>query len=172
MNYNWKKLIGKFADITQTHHDDYHGFPGMLGSIDCMHWDWENCPVAWQGQFHRGDHQNPSIILEAVASQDLWIWHAFFGVAGSNNDINVIDQSPVFNDLIEGVAPGQQFICNDNTYKYGYYLADGIYPTFSTLVKSFTMEQTDEKCKHFKARQESARKDIERAFGVLKKNGI
>ena len=49
------------------------GFPGMLGSIDYMHWEWKNCAVAWKGQFCRGDYRNLTIILEAVASQDLWI---------------------------------------------------------------------------------------------------
>ncbi|GJR20683.1 reverse transcriptase domain-containing protein [Tanacetum coccineum] len=87
-----------------------HGFPGILGSIDCMHWEWKQCPVSWQGQYGRGDKKYPTIMLEAVASQDLWIWHAFFGVAGANNDINVLDNSPLFDDLLEDKAPVAPFV--------------------------------------------------------------
>jgi len=44
----------------------------MLGSIDCMHWKWEKCLIAWHEMYT--DHcREPTIILEAVASQDLWI---------------------------------------------------------------------------------------------------
>uniref|UniRef100_A0A0D2ZXL7 Myb-like domain-containing protein n=1 Tax=Brassica oleracea var. oleracea TaxID=109376 RepID=A0A0D2ZXL7_BRAOL len=57
---------------------EYRGFPGMIGSIDCMHWEWKSYPTAWKGQYCRGSRK-PTIVLEAVASYDLWIWHAFFG---------------------------------------------------------------------------------------------
>ncbi|GKD40282.1 ALP1-like protein isoform X1 [Tanacetum coccineum] len=40
-------------------------------SNDCMHWEWKNCPVSWHGQYGRGDKKYPTIMLEAVASQDL-----------------------------------------------------------------------------------------------------
>jgi len=47
--------------------------PSMLGSIDCMHWEWKNCPTGWKGTFAKGIYRVPTIILEAVASYDLWI---------------------------------------------------------------------------------------------------
>ncbi|GKA28444.1 transposon ty3-I gag-pol polyprotein [Tanacetum coccineum] len=75
-------------------HEEKHGFPGMIGSIDCTKWSWAQCPQAYRAQFSRGDSGlEPFILLEAVASQDLWIWHAFFGVAGSNDDVNGYKQA-------------------------------------------------------------------------------
>ena len=44
-----------------------------------------------------------SVILEAVAAQDLWIWHAFFGMPGTHNDIRVLQCSPVFAKLVEAI---------------------------------------------------------------------
>nr|GEU66726.1 hypothetical protein [Tanacetum cinerariifolium] len=86
----------------------------------------------------RGNGPNPFILLEVVVSHDLWIWHAFFGVVGSNNDINVLHQSPLFNDPKTGQAPNIPFVANDVTYIWGYYLVDGIYPELTTLVKTIT----------------------------------
>ncbi|XP_042415158.1 uncharacterized protein LOC122004316 [Zingiber officinale] len=156
------------TDITRLleMHEQKHGFPGMLGSLDCMHWAWKNCPVAWRAQYTRGDHGYPTIVLEAVASVDLWIWHAFFGVAGSRNDINMLNESPIFNDVLKGNAPEVNFIVNGTQYTKGYYLTDGIYPEWATFVKSFSCPQDPKRIK-FKERQEAARKDVERAFGVL-----
>ncbi|XP_073138446.1 uncharacterized protein [Henckelia pumila] len=80
------------------------GFPRMLGSLDCMHWKWKNCPTGCAGQYV-GRSGKPTIILEAVADYELWIWHVYFGLLGSNNDINVLSKSPLFANLANGEAP-------------------------------------------------------------------
>ncbi|XP_024010848.1 uncharacterized protein LOC112086208 [Eutrema salsugineum] len=141
------------------------GFPGMIGSIDCMHWEWKNCPTAWAGQYTRGAGK-PTIVLETVASQDLWIWHAFFGPPGTLNDINVLDRSPVFDDILQGKAPKVDYFVNGRQYHLAYYLTDGIYPKWATFIQSIPLPEGD-KARMFAKRQEATRKDVERAFGVL-----
>jgi hypothetical protein len=39
------------------------------------------------------------MILEAVADRNLWILHSFFGMMGTHNYINVLQRSPVFEEL-------------------------------------------------------------------------
>ncbi|KAL6559568.1 hypothetical protein OROGR_004685 [Orobanche gracilis] len=48
----------------------------------------------------------------------------------------------------------------------GYYLSDGIYPRYATLIQTIS-EPSNNKEKLFAKRQEAVRKDVERAFGVL-----
>ena len=65
----------------------------------------------------------------------------------------------LINKLV-GTAPECPFKVNGHTYTKGYYLADGIYPTWSVFVKTFSVARS-EKILNFKRVQESARKDIE-----------
>ncbi|GJS73774.1 ALP1-like protein isoform X1 [Tanacetum coccineum] len=127
------------------HHEENHGFSGMLESLKCTDWEWFGCPVAFKAQYDTRAHgPNPFILLEVVASQDLWIWHAFFGVDGSNNGINVLYQSPLFNDLKTGRAPEILLVANGVTYPWGYYLVDGIYPKLATLVTTIPEPADDD----------------------------
>nr|GEZ40015.1 hypothetical protein [Tanacetum cinerariifolium] len=114
----------------------------------------------------QGRSGKPTIILDAVASYDLWIWHAFFGTPGSCNDINVLHRSPVFSDVLEGRAPKVSYVVNGNQKNMACYLTDGIYPSWAAFVKSINSPQI-RKHRLFAQHQEVVRKDVEMAFGVL-----
>jgi hypothetical protein len=113
-----------------------------------------------------GKSCDPTVVLGAVASQDLWIWHYFFGLPGTLNDINVLHRSHLFKKLFAGDAPACNYKFMGHEYSMGYYLADGIYPEWATFVKSIKDPQTEIE-RIFAKAQEAARKDIERPFGVL-----
>jgi hypothetical protein len=72
----------------------------------------------------------------------------------------------LFKKLIAGDAPTCNYKIMGYEYSMGYYLADGIYPEWATFVKSIKDPPTDAE-RIFAKAQEAARKDIERAFGVL-----
>ncbi|XP_028097774.1 uncharacterized protein LOC114297545 [Camellia sinensis] len=63
-------------------------------------------------------------------------------------------------------APPVHYTINGHSYNMGYYLADSIYPQWATLVQTISSPQGAKK-QHFTMMQESAMKDVERAFGVL-----
>uniref|UniRef100_A0A0D3ECS7 DDE Tnp4 domain-containing protein n=1 Tax=Brassica oleracea var. oleracea TaxID=109376 RepID=A0A0D3ECS7_BRAOL len=68
---------------------------------------------------------------------------------GILNDINVLDRSPVFDDIIKGQAPQVTLSVNGREYHLAYYLTDR------------------PKAVLFTQHQEAVRKDVEHAFGVL-----
>ncbi|GJX84514.1 ALP1-like protein isoform X1 [Tanacetum coccineum] len=70
--------------------------------------------------------------------------------------------------LLDDIDPVAPFECNGVTFEKGYYLADGICSQWASFVKSFTVASS-EKNVLYKRKQEGARKDIERAFGVLQR---
>ncbi|BBH04994.1 Long-chain fatty alcohol dehydrogenase family protein [Prunus dulcis] len=55
---------------------------------------------------------------------------------------------------------------NNTVYSGAYYLADGIYPRWTTFVKTIPNPQS-EKERSFASFQEGYRKDVERCFGIL-----
>ena len=153
-------------------HEIKHGVRGQLGSLDCMHQQWKNCPVAWQ-QSYIGGKKKPTVVLEAVADQHLWFWHAAFGFAGCQNDINIFALSPLKSKWIDGTfaeieeeAEAVPYLINGEKFDKTYVLVDGIYPTFSRFVHAHP-NPTSSIDKRFTTWQEAARKDVERAFGVL-----
>ena len=72
----------------------------------------------------------------------------------------------MFARLAKGHTPPCNFQINGNPYDKGYYLADDIYPRWSTFVKTIS-EPLGQNQSYFAAEHEGARKDVERAFGVL-----
>jgi hypothetical protein len=72
----------------------------------------------------------------------------------------------LFDNLAEGTSPEVNYSINGHDYTMGYYLADGIYPSWATLVKSITLPMGNKR-QYFAKAQEAARKMVERAFGVL-----
>ena len=147
-----------------------HGINGMFGSLDCMHTVWKNCPVGWQGSY-QGAKGKPTIVLEAICDYQMWFWHAAFGYVGTMNDKTILDLSPFLEGLVDGTFVNNEkesmpYQVGKEKFDQSFILVDGIYPTYARFVKSMT-EPVFPRERTFSRWQESARKDIERAFGVL-----
>jgi hypothetical protein len=158
-----------------TLHRRVHGVSGMLGSLDCMLTKWKNCPMEWQGVFKGREKSMSTIVMEGVCDYYLWFWHVCYGNPGSMNDSNVLDTSPLLEMLLNrsyvrveqeaGVVP-YYIPGEERPFHKTFLLVDGAYPRYCRFVRTINPPITQQE-KNFSKWQEGARKDIERAFGVL-----
>jgi hypothetical protein len=63
---------------------------------------------------------DPTIVLEAVVSEDMWIWPALFSLPRSLNDINILQRSPIFCKIINRVTPACRLATSRHQYTMGY----------------------------------------------------
>lgn len=147
------------------------GFPGCVGSVDCMKTKWKNCPRARKGQYYNPkDGKLAMMICEAVADGDLYSWHWFAGRPGTSIDVTIADYSPLFNDILTD----RRCIHLPNGYMLGgvrrswpvFNLGDGIYLQWAIFFLPVAAATTENE-KHAGQRQESFREDVERVFGCL-----
>ena len=78
----------------------------------------------------------------------------------------MLEALPLFSNLAKSIAPPAHYIIQGKEYNMGYYLSNRIYPKWSTLVQTIHDPRGPKK-QYFAMKQESCRKDVERAFGVL-----
>lgn len=79
------------------------GMPGCIGSLDCSQWEWKNCPKGQAGLYQNRKGRR-AVVMETVCDEDLYIWHLFVGCPGSMNDLNVMQQSPLYQDITAGIG--------------------------------------------------------------------
>ena len=130
--------------VSAMHDKAMHGMAGMIGSLDCTHMCWKNCPFAWQGSHTGRKVGKPTIVLEAFANYNLWFWYHSFGWPGSLNDINKWDQSSLLKSFLDGsFANGFDFefkIGGPVSIDSGSWKMEFIYPElldFSGQLRSF-----------------------------------
>jgi hypothetical protein len=92
-------------------------------------------------------------------------------MAGSHNEIIVLNLSLLFNRLMKDTAPNVSFEINGNGYNKPYYLTGGIYLDWVTLVKIICNPQT-KKVRDLQGarglqKRCGVRKNVEWAFGML-----
>jgi hypothetical protein len=77
-----------------------------------------------------------------------------FHMTGSYNDVNVLQCSAIFFRLAEDNALVVRYEFNGHKYNSRYYLVDGIYAGWTTLLKTI-LEPTEEQNKRFIKQQEA-----------------
>jgi Plant transposon protein len=76
-------------------------------------------------------------VLQDVADDSCWNWHAFFGVPGTVNVTNAMQCLDLFARMKNSV----KFTINSHNYNHSFHLGNWIFPQWATIVKAISQPQ-------------------------------
>lgn len=150
------------------------GFPGCIGSIDCVHIRWDMCPAKWQSLYRNGKYPFPTISYQMSVDHTKRFQSCTSGFYGTSSDKTIVRfdgyvEKIRFNELFSTATFKLQVSPDCWIIETGLYLlCDGGYHKWRILQCPYKYT-SDEDRTRWSEFAESIRKDIECAFGILKK---
>ncbi len=155
---------------------DYNaaGLPGCVGSMDVVHVKWSNCPT---GNHNRAKEEEgyPNLGFQCITDFNQRIMAIYGPQFGSQNDKDIVKH----NDKVRAIRFKRLF--TNSTWKYykangnirlerGMYLiCDNGYLQWPTSICPYLKANNATLEGYFSTNLESVQKDVECAFGILKK---
>lgn len=147
------------------------GFPGCVGSTDCVHIRWEMCPSMWSSAFRKGKNSYASIAYEMTVDHTKRFQASTIGHYGTTSDMTIVK----FDGFVTAVRFDKLFTESEFklqvddkkwvTEKGLYILVDGGYHKWRIMQcpLKHTVEVDKSRWSEF---AESVRKDVECSFGI------
>ena len=150
------------------------GFPGCVGSTDCVHIRWDMCPSQWVSVFRNGKHNYSSIAYEMTVDHTKRFQSTTLGHYGTTSDKTIVKFDGFVNAVkFEKFYTEAEFKIQFGENKWAaekgcYLLVDGGYHKWR-IMQCPLKHTTDKDKMRWSEYAESVRKDVECSFGILKK---
>jgi Plant transposon protein len=148
------------------------GFPGCIGSTDCVHIIWERCPVG-ERFLHKGKEGFPTLSYEVTVDHSSKIIAVTNGFPGATNDLTIVRFDGFVTEIHDGVRysdvtyPMLNLRGEEYIEKGAWLLVDGGYHKWRCLQCPLKHSAIPRETL-WSEWAETVRKDVECAFGVLK----
>ena len=150
---------------------DRLGFPGCIGSTDCVNIALARCPHSLKN-IHTGKDGYPTLGFNCTVNHHRKFLHVANACPGSWNDKSKVRFDSFVNEVRDGDYKNIEFKVQSSsgvweTVKGTYLIVDGGYHRWRILQCPLKHSSNKKECLHSRW-LESVRKDVECAFGILK----
>ena len=147
------------------------GFPGCIGSTDCVNIPLGRCPYSMKNVY-TGKDGHPTMGFNCTVNHHRRFLHVSSGCPGSFNDKAKVRFDEFVLNVRDGMYKDYDFWLRNNEGEWEvlhgvYLIVDGGYHRWSVLQCPLKQSSSAQECLHSRW-LESVRKDVECVFGILK----